>query len=184
MGKPPRAQASIATTASGIIGRIDRDAVAGFQSLRAQGGHARFDLRMQLAISPRGDFAGLAFPEQRDLLRLRLEMTIEAVRRDVELAAHEPLGVRGIPFQDRAPALEPFELARGLFPVFFGIGETAFPNRLVLIGLDRGLPRELRGGWKRTRLFERDLDIGFGHGSERSRAGRAIQRLRPGGATG
>ena len=58
----------------------------------------------QVAVGDRTRVAGLALPVERDLVAVaRLHVAVEAVVRDVELAADEPLGEREIPLEDRVP---------------------------------------------------------------------------------
>ena len=83
---------------------VDRDPVALLHAERPQhvGDAAR--LLEQVAVGDRPRVAGLALPVERDLVAVaRLDVAVEAVVRDVELAADEPLGEREIPLEDRVP---------------------------------------------------------------------------------
>lgn len=49
-------------------------------------------------------------------------MSIEAVVRNIDLAADKPLGVRRLPIEDRVPLLEPMKLLRHARPKRFRVG--------------------------------------------------------------
>src|SRR5256885_10833011 len=67
---------------------------------------------MKLLISEGPRVAGLAFPNQsRFVASPGSEMAIEAVVRDIDLAAGEPLRMRRLPLQHFVPLPEPVELA-------------------------------------------------------------------------
>src|SRR5688500_4647514 len=76
-------------------------------------GEAR-DLAVELAVGERALLARLALPDDGGLVAPpRVEVTVEAVVSDVELAADEPLGVRRLPLENRVPLLEPVQLLFG-----------------------------------------------------------------------
>src|SRR6185369_16903225 len=67
--------------------------------------------------------AGLALPENGDfVLAMGKEVAVDAIVRGIDLATHEPLGKRRIPFENVGPLLEPgkFLLGQGS-PKLFGI---------------------------------------------------------------
>ena len=67
---------------------------------------------MKLLISERPGVAGLAFPNQSRLVASPgSEMAVEAVVRDIDLAADKPLRMRWLPLQHGIPFPEPVELA-------------------------------------------------------------------------
>ena len=79
---------------------------------------------MQLLISECAGVAGLALPNQsRFVASPRSEVAVEAVIRDIDLAADEPLRMRRLPLQHLVPFPEPVELAFSKpRPKVFGIG--------------------------------------------------------------
>ena len=91
-----------------------------------------------------------------------LDVAVEAVVRDVEGAADEPLGEREIPFEGGVEVLEPAEVLTGL----------AGPEGLEVglgLGVDRvvghqGLGHQIRRRRERPVLAEVVLDGGFAHG--------------------
>src|SRR5439155_26826558 len=98
---------------------------------------------------------GLTLPEEGDLVRQpALDMAVDAVEADVELAAKKPLGVRGLPLVELGPGFEegdPLRLGRPevvdalAVDVRLGVGLLAergvwaIPALLHLEGLD-GVP--------------------------------------------
>jgi hypothetical protein len=58
-------------------------------------------------------------------------MPVEAIHRRVELAAEEPLGVRGLPFEHAIPRPAPFELLRPVRPISFRVLLRALVRRDV-----------------------------------------------------
>ncbi len=72
-------------------------------------------------------------------------MPVEAVVRDVELAADEPLGVGRLPLQHRVPGLEPVELFGPPGPECLGVVLRTVIDRRI--GEHRPLPESL-GGWE------------------------------------
>src|SRR5439155_318245 len=90
-----------------------------------------------------------------------LHVTTEAGVGDVELAAHEPLGVRRLPVERLLPRLEPGELLRALLPEPHGIPGRLAVDRLALH--ERSL-HELLGRGELALFFEQRLDrlVAFG----------------------
>jgi len=92
-GAPIRAQACIATTASGIIGRLDSHTIA-FLHTKIFKGIAQFAyVLMQLRVrEPDGFFVHrLRLPDQRSVIAAALlNVAIEAVVREIDLAADKP----------------------------------------------------------------------------------------------
>src|SRR5262249_30306057 len=73
-----------------------------------------------------------------------VEVAIDAVVADVELAAVEPARVRLVPGEDPVPALEPVQRLRLLGPEALRVVPGALPEPLVLRqALDVGAGREL-----------------------------------------
>ncbi len=131
---------------------VDGDAVAPLHSQRAQGVGELAHLFVQVPIGDVAGVAGLAHPVIGDLVALRVEVTIEAVVGEVELAVGEPLveGGLGVVEDDRG-LLEPADARSGLLgpePEPVGLGP------LVDSRLGVGLGGELFRGRKRSLLFE------------------------------
>src|SRR6266851_4070112 len=96
---------------------IDRDAVAlpDAEGLQSVGGARR--LVEELLVGDGPGVARLALPVVGDLRPPPgVHMAVEAVLRDVELAAAEPLGVRRLPLENLGKRLPPGESARLLRP--------------------------------------------------------------------
>src|SRR5205085_10609067 len=93
------------------------------------------DLAVQLRVGQRALLARLALPDDRGLVAPpRREVSVEAVIRDVDASADEPLGVRRLPTQNRAPLPEPVKLRLGhAAPEGFGRVPCLAPERLKLL---------------------------------------------------
>ena len=103
---------------------------------------------------------GLALPVERDLLaRARLDVPVDAVEADVELAAEVPLRVRRLPGVELRERLEPRE----------PLASLPLPELLERDVVDVRLGVRLRGEFGRGRiaplLDEHRLDRGVTHGS-------------------
>ena len=72
-------------------------------------------------------------------------MAVDAVDADVELAAHEPLGIRGLPIEDLVPRFAPVELLREVGPEPLRVFVGPFVDARVV---DVGVPAELLGRFK------------------------------------
>ncbi len=101
-----RAQASMAMAASGTIGQIDEDPVAALDAVALEHIGEAADLAMKLLVGERAFFARLAgggrfpLPDQRGFVGAwGVQMPVETIVADIELAADEPLGVGLLPFQ-------------------------------------------------------------------------------------
>src|SRR2546425_10640410 len=91
---------------------VQRDAITFFHADLLQHVCKATDFSMQLLIGERSRVAGLAFPNQsRFVTSPGSEMTVEAVVRDIDLAAGKPLRMRWLPLQYALPFLEPVEFA-------------------------------------------------------------------------
>src|ERR1700722_2498474 len=73
------------------------------------------------------------FPHQRGLIGVFLEMAVETVVRDVELAADEPFGVRWIPLQSFLGRFGPLDELGLLGPVGFGVHFGCFVEFAVFL---------------------------------------------------
>jgi hypothetical protein len=105
-----------------------------------------------------GEHAGvarLAFPHNRRLvLSRRVEVNIEAVVRDVRLAADKPTGKRLVPLEHLVKRLEPMQFLGQLAPEGFRVGGGFLPHLFVLFHrADARLGGEFRRRRKQPRLF-------------------------------
>src|SRR5579864_5682005 len=98
---------------------------------------------MQLLISQRPLFAGLAFPNDRRLIpAMRCEMSIQTIFRDIEFAADKPLRERRFPFENFSPALLPGQFVGFARPKFLRmLDRLAIHPAILLEAFD---PRLLR----------------------------------------
>src|SRR5581483_5408536 len=116
---------------------VDRDGRSLLHAEPLQGGRELRDLLLQLGVR---DLAALvlrlAFPVIRDLVAAALlDVAVEAVVRDVELAAEEPLRVRRLPFIELRERLEPGQ----------PLAAFTLPERLERLVVDVRLRVRLRG---------------------------------------
>src|SRR2546421_1172076 len=141
---------------------IDGDAVALADAVALERRREALDLAVKIPVGQCARVAGLPFPDQRRLGAMRpLHVAIETVVGDVELAAHEPLGVWRLPVERLLPRLEPGELLRALLPEPYGIPGRLAVERLALH--ERSL-HELLGRGKLALFLEQRLDrlVAFG----------------------
>src|SRR5258708_33346463 len=112
---------------------------------------------MELPIGERSDFAGLAFPDDGGFVFARgLDVAVEAVVGEIDLAADEPLGPWAIPFENFVPLLEPMQFAGDAAPELVGIVDGFLVETLVFGEvLDVSLPGEF-GGRVEAALFLKD----------------------------
>ena len=128
---PIRAQASIAIASSRDERHVDRDAIALVHAERLQHVGKRRHLAIEIVVGQRSAIAGLAFPDDRRLVAASAaNVPVDAVDRDVQLSADEPLRVRRLPVEHLVPRPRPFELAGELCPeafrIAFGLGVDRF----------------------------------------------------------
>ncbi len=137
---------------------VDRDAVALADAQRVEGAGRLLDLAVQVRIGDRPGVARLADPVVGDLAaEAVLDVPVDAVVADVQLAAVEPAREREIPVQGRIERLEPADpLAGELRPE----GLEVRLGLEVQVGLGVGLGGE--GGIRRERplLMQQVLDLG------------------------
>ena len=94
---------------------VDRDAVAPLHPEVPERVRESGDVVAQLGVGDRAGVTGLPFPVQRDpVAETGLDVTVEAVVTDVELAADEPLRVGEVPLEGRVEVLEPGHELAGL----------------------------------------------------------------------
>ena len=95
--------------------QVDVDAIALLDAETLQHIGELLDLVEEVGVGDGARVTGFAFPVDGDLVASTgLHVTIEAVVRDVEPSTHEPLGIRQVPFADRAPLGVPVEKVGGL----------------------------------------------------------------------
>ena len=97
---------------------VDRDPVAGLDAQLLERVGRLADLALEVAEGQRPGVARLADPVVGDLVaEAALDVAVDAVVADVQLAAGEPLGERELPLEGRLERLGPVEpLARALRP--------------------------------------------------------------------
>src|SRR5262249_24043603 len=79
------------------------------------------------------NFSGFAFPQDCGLVLLPgLNLAVETVVGEIDLAVEEPLSPGQVPFQDFVPFLEPVQLAGNVGPELFRIGRRSIVELLVL----------------------------------------------------
>ena len=89
---------------------------------------------MKLLIRQRANLARLALPDQRCLIFAPgLNMTVEAVVREVEFASGEPLRPGAIPLKNLVPLLEPVELSGNASPKLLWLLNRFAVHALVLV---------------------------------------------------
>ncbi len=125
-----RADASTGQHGDGCLGhhrQVDVDAVAALYAEPLQRVGEPLHLVEQIGVGQDASIARLTLPIERHLVATPgLDVAVEAVVADVELAAEEPLGIRQLPFADGAPVGAPRHQ----------IGRLAGPERfVVLVGL-------------------------------------------------
>ena len=152
--------------------QVERDAIALLHAEPAQHVRERVHVAVEIEVGERAAVAGLAFPDDRRLVAARrADVAIQAVGRDVEAAAAEPLRVRRRPLEHARERRDPLEL----------VGEAG-PERLRIrggAGVDAGIVGVRRGGERRGRRKGAVL------GQERGDLGRGrIGRLRHGNPSG
>ncbi len=87
---------------------------------------------MKLLICQRPLLARFAFPNKRRfVLSPATEMAVEAVVRNVDLAADEPFCERLIPFKNGVPFAGPVQFFGPLCPESLGVGGSFFVESLI-----------------------------------------------------
>src|SRR5262249_49503928 len=87
------------------------------ESVLAQSGGKAIHLAVEVVVGEGAPVAGLAFPDERGFGAARtLDVPVETVVGGIELAAHEPLGVRELPLVGLLPGLHPAQILRLLLP--------------------------------------------------------------------
>ena len=136
---------------------VDGDPVATAHTQTLQDVGELVHVAVQLAVGEAPHLSrGFSFPDKRHTAApARANVAVEAIHRDVELAAEEPLGVWGLPFQHAVPWVDPFELLRPVRPITFRISSGALVGAGVV---DMGLLPELVGRGEAALLVEEGFD--------------------------
>ena len=145
-----RADAGASQHGDGELGshaHVNCDPVAFFHAERFQNVGELLHLAMELLIREHADFAGLTFPDEGSLvLAPGLSVTVEAVVREIDVAADKPFGPGAIPVENLVPRLEPVQLAGDTSPKLFGIVDGLLVEALIVgEALDVRLLAEFRG---------------------------------------
>ena len=140
---------------------VDDDALALLDFVALEHIRKAAHFAMELLVGDDAPLARLAFPDDRRLVLPRgAEMPVEAVLRDIELAAGEPLREGHLPVEHLRPLLRPGEFRRLARPEFLGPLHRLLPHRAILgHRLDAGLLRELLGGLEDAVFDEMRLDV-------------------------
>ena len=145
---------------------VDGDAVALLHAVALERGGEALDFAIEIPVGQRARVARLPFPDQGGLGAMRaLHVAVETVVGDVELAAHEPLGVRRLPLERLLPRLEPGQLLRALLPEPYGVPRRLAVDRLALHERSRleGLRRRKLPVFLEERLDRLVAFGGLGH---------------------
>ena len=111
---------------------VDRDAVTSLDAQGAQRVGAPPDLVEELRIGDRATVSGLAFEIERNLVAdAGLDVTVEAVERDVQPATDEPPRERQLPIEHLVPRLEPSQGSGLRGPELLGVGLRLLVHRPV-----------------------------------------------------
>ena len=142
---------------------VDRDAIAGPDPQLEQRVGGLAHLALEVGVRDRPRIAGLADPVVGDLAaEAVLDVAVDAVVGDIELAADEPLRERQVPLERLVERLDPGDpLARELRPE----GLEVALGLLVDAGVDVRLCDELGRRRELALLGEQGLDLGSGDGS-------------------
>ena len=140
---------------------VHEHAIARLDALRLQRVREAAYLVIEILVADAGDRAVVGLEDDRDLVRLRREVPVEAVVRRVELAVVEPFVERRVRFVER--------LGKGLLPQQLGAGMLGPETLEVALGLrahrvvslharDVGLADEVRRGRKHTAFGQYRFD--------------------------
>ena len=106
----------------GSHAHVDRDAVAFVYAQRFQHIGELLHLAMQLLKGERPNFAGFTFPDDGGFVLARgLDVAVEAVVGEIQLAANKPLCPGMVPFENFVPFLKPVQFFGNSSPEFFGL---------------------------------------------------------------
>ena len=116
---------------------------------------------MKLLVCERTNLAGLALPNDRSLiLAPGFNVAIQAVIREVDLAAHKPFRPGAIPFENALPLFEPVEFAGNPRPELVGLVDGFSIEMLVFLErLDVSLLAEFRRRLELAQLIQSGIDV-------------------------
>jgi hypothetical protein len=119
------------------------------------------DFDEELIVSKSEDLAGFCLPDEGGLvLAPGGYVAVEAVERDIDEAAREPLGEGEIPIEDGVPGAEPVKVGSDASPEGVGVGEGFIVKIIVLIeGFDVGVQREMLRGREQSIFFEDRINV-------------------------
>ena len=139
-------------------GHVNGGPIAGLQAQTLQHVGELAHLHVQLTVGEDPSVARLAFPVEGHPVTLAgLDMTVQAVVGDVELAPYKPLGEGQLPVQHGVEILKPGDVLTGLpGPKGFVVCVGFFPHRPVG---DQGTRHELCR-WRKSPLFV--VEVGDG----------------------
>jgi hypothetical protein len=117
---------------------------------------------MQLLVGECANFARLALPNNRGLiLTPGIDVPVQTVVREIDLAADEPLRPGAIPFENFVPLLEPVQFAGNARPEFFGLVDRFLIEMLVFIErLDVGLLGKFGRTFELALLIQNRINVG------------------------
>src|SRR5216684_5149511 len=115
---------------------------------------------MELLVSESADFAGLALPDDGGFIFARgLDVAVEAVVGEIDLASDKPLGPRAIPFENFVPLLEPMQFAGDAAPELIGIVDRFLVEPLIFgEALDVSVLTEFGGRLEAALLLKDGID--------------------------
>ncbi len=130
--------------------QVDRHAVSALDSAALQHVSEPIHLPPDHLIRQHPSISRFSLPDDRGLVPSRgVEVAIQAILRDVDLAADEPLGERRLPLEDLRPLLDPHQFLGSIGPVPLRIG-GGFAQDLRIV--DPGVLAE-RLRWRVLLLF-------------------------------
>ncbi len=139
---------------------VNGNAIALGDAERAQSVGEAIDFALEHAVGEHARIAGLAFPDDGGFVTAAgMRVAIDAVVRDVQLAAGEPFRPRSIPLEHIFPRLKPVEVPGLGGPEGLGIARGALVN-LGVRGI--GLAAKFGGRRKRAALLEQGGEADFG----------------------
>src|SRR5580704_1543510 len=111
---------------------------------------------MKLLVGEGADFSGFALPDDCGFVfARRVNVAVEAVIGEIDLAADEPLRPREIPVENFVPLFEPMQLAGDAAPEFVGFGDRFLVEVFVfLAALNMGTAAEFGGRLEATLLLK------------------------------
>src|SRR5262249_47970685 len=115
----------------------------------------------QLLVGECANLPGFALPDQGGLvLAPGLDVPVEAVVREIDLAAKEPLRPGTVPLEDLVPLLEPVQLGGDPSPKSLLIFDRLTVDALVVFEtFDVGLAAELFRTFKLPLLLQDGIDV-------------------------